>query len=66
MSVHDLTNKWHGVFLNEEDAKAYFEEKKKAYATDPQLIEEAKNAKFDLKSALELVDPDEFRYDSYY
>jgi len=40
----DFTNQWHGVFLNQQDAEAYFKERKHAYATDPKLIKQvAKN-----------------------
>jgi hypothetical protein len=43
--VADLTNRWHGVFLTKEDAQAYFEERKHAYATDPKLIAEVQREK---------------------
>ena len=38
--VSSLVNRWHGVFLTEEDAQVYFKERKHAYATDPELIAE--------------------------
>lgn len=35
--VSDLTGKWNGVFLSEEDAGVYFEDRKRAFETDPNL-----------------------------
>lgn len=45
----DLTNRWHGVFLSEKDANAYFEERVRAYETDPKLIAEHELAVADAK-----------------
>jgi len=43
--VSDLTNRWHGVFLTKKDAQAYFEERRRAYATDPELIAEVRESR---------------------
>ena len=37
-SINDLTNEYHGVFLNEADAFAYFEERKRASVEDPYFV----------------------------
>lgn len=39
--VSDAVNRYHGVFLSEEDAQSYYEERAEAYETDPVLIAEA-------------------------
>ncbi len=56
--VSDLTSRWHGVFLSERDAQAYFEERKHAYATDPELIAEVQ---LERGSAM----ADDFLWDDY-
>lgn len=61
--VSDLTNRWRGVFLNEEDARAYFEERKQAYATDPELIAEVEACKERVAAAENDYD---FDYDKDY
>ncbi len=43
--ISDSVNKWHGVFLNKEEAEKYLEERKIAYKTDPDLIEEVIEAR---------------------
>lgn|SRR3989344_7268443 len=48
--VVDLTNEFHGVFLTEKDAQEYFEERKVAYATDPDLISKVAKKKADSHS----------------
>lgn len=43
--ISSLTNRWHGVFKTEEDAKKCFDERKRAYETDPKLLAEVADAR---------------------
>lgn len=44
-SIGDLTNKWHGVFMNAADAYAYFDERAAAYNTDQDSSQGLDNAR---------------------
>ena len=41
-SINDLTNSHHGVFLDEDEAWAYFKERKGRFENNPALVDEAR------------------------
>ena len=49
-SINDMTNEYHGVFSNEADAFAYFEERKCAYAKDPYFVARIQRQKTEMSS----------------